>query len=548
MRKMQEDESFKSTHVDAGERLFRQRVDLRKHLGYAALEGLFQANERNFIVDRTVGRRRLSSRMLLSLALYLSRSIRATVNESRVGIVLTPGIGGTLANLAIVFAGKIPVNLNFTVPRDATESAMRRAGVKTVVTATPFREKCPTFPWPDNVLYIDQMLNSNKKAIFWEMVLNSFSSPEALAEKYGIPQEGDMEEAALLFTSGSSGEPKGVVLTHRNILANVAQIHSTGLIPRSEKMFGCLPLFHSFGFTATLWYPVIRGIPIVAVPSPLEVKKNAAVIREEGVTLFLGTPTFFRSYLKHTSPEDLKSLRYVVAGAEKTPDGLALAWEERFGSVYFEGYGLTETTPVVSVNLPPLQLGNVWVPRAKRGSVGMLFPGMVARVIDPDTGAVNPIDKQGVLQLKGPNVFPGYLDDPERTADVFDGEWFNTGDLATLDAEGFLYINGRLSRFSKIAGEMVPHGAVEEAIAEAFEFNLAEEMPFCVVAKPDEQKGERLVVLSVVDTLSQPIIQKRLHEMGFPNLWIPHEVRGVDAIPLLASGKIDWQAAKRLAL
>lgn len=179
--------------------------------------------------------------------------------------------------------------------------------------------------------------------------------------------------------------------------------------------------------------------------------------------------------------------------------------------------------------------------------MGLLFPGMVARIVDPESGEVNPIDKEGLLQLKGPNVFPGYLGDPERTAEVFDGAWFNTGDLGCLDAEGFLYINGRLSRFSKIAGEMVPHVAIEEAIADVFDLDLIEEMPFCIVAKPDEQKGERLVVLSTVDCLTRDAIQKRLHERGFPNLWIPHEVKRIETIPLLGSGKIDWQAAKQQA-
>jgi acyl-[acyl-carrier-protein]-phospholipid O-acyltransferase/long-chain-fatty-acid--[acyl-carrier-protein] ligase len=541
------DEPFIPRHVDAGERLFGQRLDLRKHLGYAALEGLFNAKKKAFLVDRSMERKQLSSRTLLSIALYVSKHLRKHVKEPRVGIVFTPGIGGAIANLAVVFADKVPVNLNFTAPRDSIQSAIARSGVKTVITAAAFREKFKDFPWPDDTLFLDKLLQGNKAALFWTHCLNKFSSVEALARSFGIPEEGDAQEAALLFTSGSAGEPKGVVLTHRNILANVAQIQSIGLIPRSEKMFACLPLFHSFGFTATLWYPLIQGVSLVAVPSPLEVKKNTTVIQEEGVTLFLGTPTFFRSYLKHSRPEDLKSLKYVVAGAEKTPAGLAEAWEERFSSGYLEGYGLTETTPVVSVNLPPMQLGNVWVQRAKRGSVGLLFPGMVARIVDPHSREVNPINKEGLLQLKGPNVFPGYLDDPRRTSEVFDGDWFNTGDLAWLDTEGFLYISGRLSRFSKIAGEMVPHAAIEEAIAEAFDLDLIEAMPFCVVAKPDTQKGERLVVLTTTDSLTPRAIQKRLHERGFPNLWIPHEVKRIDSMPLLASGKIDWQACKQLA-
>ncbi|GAB4275719.1 MAG: hypothetical protein Tsb0018_07030 [Opitutales bacterium] len=541
-------EIFSPTIFENGEHLFEQRVDLNRNLGYAVLEGLATAKQRELLVDRTLEKRRVfSSRKLLAAALIFSQYLRREVSESRVGIVLTPGIGATIANIATIFADKVPVNLNFTAPREATMTSIKKAGVKTVLSAGPFQERFPDFPWPDRTIHIDKVMKSISKGQFLSLMMRCmWASVERLAELYNIPQKGGHREAALLFTSGSSGEPKGVVLTHRNILANIAQIESIGLIPQETRIFGCLPLFHSFGFTVTLWYPMVQGVHLVTVPSPLEFKKNARVIREEDVTLFLGTPTFFRGYFKHADPKDLDSLKYVVAGAEKTPEGFHEKWMERFSSLYLEGYGLTETTPVVSVNLPPFQLGSVMVPRMRKGSVGLLFPGMAARTLHPETKEVNPLNKTGLLQLRGPNVFPGYLDSPELNAEVLKEGWFLTGDLGRLDDDGFLYIEGRLSRFSKIGGEMVPHGTIEQAIVAILGLEEEEGMPCMVTAQSSTTKGEELILLTACD-VDMEFLQGELKRCGFPNLWIPRKMKRVPEIPALASGKLDLQACQALA-
>jgi acyl-[acyl-carrier-protein]-phospholipid O-acyltransferase/long-chain-fatty-acid--[acyl-carrier-protein] ligase len=300
-----------------------------------------------------------------------------------------------------------------------------------------------------------------------------FCPAEFILRRGRVPREGGDREAGLLFTSGSSGEPKGVVLTHRNILGNCAQIDASGILPTGETLLANLPIFHSFGFTINLWYVLQRGLRVVTVPSPLDVHKCLDAIAAEKATVLLGTPTFFRPYLKRADPTQLASVKFVVAGAEKTPAGFHEEWEKHFGSQYCEGYGLTETSPVVAVNLPAQPGESAESVRAKKrlGSVGKLFPGSAARIVDPDTGVDKGLNDVGILYLKGVNIFPGYLDQPDATAAAFNTGWFITGDLAKLDEDGFLYIEGRLSRFSKIGGEMIPHGTVETAVAQALGLN-----------------------------------------------------------------------------
>jgi acyl-[acyl-carrier-protein]-phospholipid O-acyltransferase/long-chain-fatty-acid--[acyl-carrier-protein] ligase len=341
------------------------------------------------------------------------------------------------------------------------------------------------------------------------------------------------------------------VLTHRNILANCAQIDATGLLPVSEKVIANLPIFHSFGFTVTLWYPLLRGCSVVTLTSPLDVKKVAEAIKAESATILIGTPTFLKPYVKSIEAEQLASLKYVVAGAEKTPEGFTDAWEAHFGSLYLEGYGLTETSPVVSINTP-------WMPKgvnypggstegSRRGSVGRMMPGHAARILNPDTMEDIEVTAVGLLMLKGPNIFRGYLGEPERTAEVKQDEWFITGDLARFDEDGFLFIEGRLSRFSKIAGEMVPHGTVEEVLIEAYNLLDAEQPILVVAGRPDEAKGEALVILATMD-LELDDVREKLSAAGLTNLWIPKEIKRVEVIPTLATGKIDLRKVQDLAL
>lgn len=540
------------SQIDLDEAGFQQRAELKSHLAFESFVALARKPWRELVVDCTMQRRGMKSGFLLAISWILSGKMRQWTEKKRVGIVFPPGLGGYIANLAVTFAGKVPVNLNFTLGAASIESCIRRADLDCLLTTQRVREKITSFPWPETgIVDLVEAIKILPKPKTLAMLVAIYALPaKFLAKLLKVPSNGDRTEAGLLFTSGSSGEPKGVALTHRNILSNCAQIDFAGLLPASERVVASLPIFHSFGFTVTLWYPLLRGCPVVTLPSPLEVKKIAEAIQAESATVLIGTPTFLKPYLKRVAPEKLASLRYVIAGAEKTPEGFAEAWEERFGSPYFEGYGLTETSPVVSVNLPTKPIGVSYPGDSEDGnrrrSVGRLFPGLAARILDPDTRKDLPWDSTGLLALKGPNIFEGYLDDPERTAEVKEGDWFVTGDLARFDGDGFLYIEGRLSRFSKMGGEMVPHGTIEQALVEAFDL-LEEELPMLTVAaRPDEDKGEALVLLAAMDVEPEDVRDK-LAAKGFTNLWIPKEVRRVETIPTLATGKLDLRGIQELA-
>ncbi|MEA3186237.1 MAG: acyl-[acyl-carrier-protein]-phospholipid O-acyltransferase, partial [Chthoniobacter sp.] len=370
----------------------------------------------------------------------------------------------------------------------------------------------------------------------------------ALAHWIGILREGDQAEAVILFTSGSAGEPKGVVLSHRNLLGNVSQFSLMLSLTRRDTVLACLPFFHSFGSTVTLWYPLIEGVRMVTYPNPLEVGKNAELIERHQVTLMLSTPTFLRAYLRKAEPAQLASVQLVVTGAEKLPDELATAFEARFGKKVEQGYGLTETSPVVSVNLPEPQRSkpdDEVQPSSRLGTAGKLAPGVAAQIRDVESGERLALTETGMLWLRGPNIFSGYLDDPQRTAEVLVDGWFKTGDLARFDEDGFLHIEGRLSRFSKIGGEMVPHETVEVKIREVLQL-ASDERSIAITAIPDEAKGEALVLLASMD-IDVADLRTRLTAAGLPNLWIPRKLRRIEAIPALASGKLDLKACREAA-
>ena len=538
--------------LDLGERAFSERPILKRHLGRECVRTLTKHPWRGFIIDRTVGRDELSCGQLYAAAALLSRRIRATVPESRVGIVLPPGVGAFIANLAVMCAGKVPVNLNFTSARAALETSLRIGGIATIITADSLRGRIPHFPWPDRTVDLRaEMAAAGGKSAMLPWLVAAWVLPNQwCAEIVGLPRVGDRAEAGLLFTSGSSGEPKGVALSHRNILANCAQISSLSILPESCTLLGCLPVFHSFGFTVTLWYPMLRGCRVVTVPSPLETRKIIDAIREERATVMLGAPTFVRPILKKALSAELRSLDLVVTGAEKLPDDLYKAFQEQFHIEILQGYGLTETTPAANLNQPhpPVVLSTNEPQAGKRaGAVGRMMPGMTARIVDPDTWRELPWTETGLVLFRGANVFAGYLDDAEKTQAAFRDGWFVTGDLGRFDADGFLFIEGRLSRFSKIGGEMVPHGTVEQRIVETFGWEQPESPVVFVTGVPDPAKGEALVLLTTREVTAEQL-RSKLAEAGVPNLWIPKIIRRVEKIPMLGTGKTDLKQCRELAV
>jgi acyl-[acyl-carrier-protein]-phospholipid O-acyltransferase/long-chain-fatty-acid--[acyl-carrier-protein] ligase len=530
-----------------GELCYSRRPNLRGHLARACIRGLKRHPFRTAFDDGMDGSS-LSRSKLLGAATALSRYLRKTCQETRLGIVLPPGKGGVVANLAVVLAGKIPVNLNFTSPRDSIESAKQQGGLTTIISARQMAKRFEDFPWTPNVIYLDEVLPPMKKNILLWWILAIVLPSSMLAGLLTLPKVGDHAEALLLFTSGSSGKPKGVVLSHRNILGNVSQFAVFLDAQKDELLLASLPFFHSFGCTVTLWYPLIEGVRAVTYPNPLEAKKIAELVEKHSVTVMLATPTFLRAYLRKAEPEQLRSLRLLITGAEKLPDELAQAIEARFGKEVLQGYGLTETSPVVSVNLPelkPTQPGQSVQPSNRLGSTGKLMPGIAAEIRDPETDAKLSLHETGMLWVRGASIFEGYLNAPEQNADVLRDGWFKTGDIGRFDEDGFLYIEGRLSRFSKIGGEMVPHETIEQKIIVTLSMEQSERS-IAVMGVSDAAKGEALVLLSSL-ALDLPALRTALADSGVPNLWIPRIIRRVDAIPVLASGKLDLAGCKKLA-
>ncbi|MGI8603024.1 MAG: AMP-binding protein [Verrucomicrobiales bacterium] len=539
----------------ASEEAFSRRSTFNASLAYVVLRAIKKHGTEARVIDGTDDSS-LTYASVLAAAIALSQLVKQETQRARVGIVLPPGKAALIANLAVLLAGKVPVNLNFTAGKEAVESAMRQAELDRYLTVDLVVRKMQGFPWPPTkhlVLLERVMPQLKSKARLWGALARVLPT-SLLASMLKIPREGGDGEAALLFTSGSSGEPKGVVLSHRNLIANVTQFGARLSLGPHDRALGCLPLFHSFGCTVTMWYPLIEGFGLVTYPSPLEAPKLAALIEKYGITLLLSTPTFLRGYLRRVAREQLASLKLVVTGAEKLPASVAETFKETFGLEVMEGYGLTETSPAASLNLPakaPEDDVRPVMPSHRPGSVGQLLPGVAIRITDAATDRPLPIDKSGVIWLKGANIFRGYLKQPGKTAEVLQDGWFRTGDIGRMDSDGFLYIEGRLSRFSKIGGEMVPHETVEEHITKALRLEGEVERKIAVVGVPDPDKGEALVLLSTVagETIKQELIELRyaLLERGVPALWIPKKLMAVSEIPLLASGKLDIKKCEELA-
>ena len=355
------------------------------------------------------------------------------------------------------------------------------------------------------------------------------------------------ELATVIFSSGSTGDPKGVMLTHYNIGSNVEQLDQVFGFTRRDRLLGVLPFFHSFGFTGTLCAPAALGMGVVFYPNPLDAKSIGPLVSRYEITFLLATPTFLQLYLRGCSPEDFGSLRVVMTGAEKLPDRLAAAFEEEFGIRPLEGYGCTECAPAVAVNTYDFRSAGFRQVGAKRGKIGHPMPGVSVRIVDPESFAPLGIGQPGLLLVRGPNIMQGYLGQPEKTAEVLRDGWYVTGDIAASDEDGFLQITDRLSRFSKIGGEMVPHIKVEEKLHELAGMT---EQTFVVTGVPDEKKGERLVALhKLADRQLQRCLEK-LAQCDLPNLWKPRpdHFHHVDTLPFLGTGKLDLRKVREIAM
>jgi acyl-[acyl-carrier-protein]-phospholipid O-acyltransferase/long-chain-fatty-acid--[acyl-carrier-protein] ligase len=354
--------------------------------------------------------------------------------------------------------------------------------------------------------------------------------------------------ATIIFSSGSTGEPKGIPLTYRNVSSNCAAAADHLGLMRSDRLLGALPFFHSFGYTVILWLPLQVGASAVLFPDPRAAKEVGELCRTHRCTGLLSTATFLRFYLRRCEPDDLRTLRIIICGAEKLPPALAKEFEEKFGVLPTEGYGCTELSPVVAANVADVEINKIRQIRNKLGTVGHPIPGVALRVVDPDSSEPLPPGSEGMIQVKGPNLMPGYLNRPDLTAQVIRDGWYTTGDMGRIDEDGFLTITGRLSRFAKVGGEMVPLEKLEDDMHAVLGTN---DRILAVTSLPDERKGERLVVLHLPGfPMAKREMGQRLAERGLPNLWIPGErdYFEIKELPLLGTGKLDLRRVKDLAV
>ncbi len=494
--------------------------------------------------------RRLSRLGALAGAVVLARRLRARMAPGEnLGILLPPSIGAALTTVAASLSGRTAVPLNFTVGAAAFESAVRQAGLRTVVTSRAFLERVPLqLPAGVAVLCLEDLLGGVPRGERLGAALRALLLPTALLERAcgAVRRVRRDDVAVVIFSSGSTGEPKGVLLSHANVAANCEAVGQLIPLDRRDRLVGVLPLFHSFGNMA-LWYALHQGAGIVFHPSPLDAVAVGELVARHQATILLATPTFLQLYQRRCEPWQFGSLRIVLAGAEKLTEGLADAFADRFGLRPVQGYGCTECSPVVAVSTPGYRAPGFYQAGSRRGSVGRPVPGVFVRIVDPETRAELPAGVAGLVLVRGANVMQGYLGRPDLTAAALHDGCYVTGDIGRLDEEGFLYLTDRLSRFSKIGGEMVPHGTVEEHLQEV---SGRTERVFAVCGVPDPKKGERLAVLTTLRAEAVDEVLRSLAGRGLPPLFVPRrdQIIEVDAIPVLGTGKVDLRRVRELAL
>lgn len=543
-----------STHAlrravqELGEAAWRMRKPGRRPLHQAFIRAMRRHPFRFAMADAM--RPHVSSLQALIGSIALARALRPHwEGQPNVGLLLPPSVACALANIAAALCGKTSVNLNYTVGKAGLEAAVRLAGLRTIVTSRTFVEKAKLdLPEGPAVLYLEDIaraIGTGQKLI---AALLALLAPARLIERAcGQSRRVTMDDlATIIFSSGSTGEPKGVMLSHFSIDANAQGAAQVLHLYRHDRVLGILPLFHSFGYLV-FWLCTFNEVGIVFHPSPLDVAAIGDLVLRYRVTFLATTPTFLQLYQRRCTPEQFSSLRVVLTGAEKLPARLSESFEDRFGIRPIEGYGVTECAPVIAVNCPDYRAAGFFQPASRRGTVGQPLPGVSVHIVDPDSFEPLPSNTAGMLLVKGPNVMNGYLGREDLTAKAMRGDWYITGDLAILDDDGFLTITDRLSRFSKIGGEMVPHGRVEEALHQAAG---ADTQVFAVTGIPDERKGEQLAVLHTLDESRIPEILENVAESGLPNLFLPP--RGnfikVETLPVLGTGKMDLRGLKRIAM
>ncbi|RII25635.1 MAG: acyl-[ACP]--phospholipid O-acyltransferase [Geobacter sp.] len=521
---------------------FESRKPRRRSLAELFVESA-RGNWRSHAISDTGGKVLSYGEALTGAVLMAGKLDNLITGQEKVGLLLAPSAGGALANIAITMTGKVPVNLNYTASPEGIRSAVEQCGIRTIVTSRAFLEKLGSLPVLEGMVFLEEIMGGvtpHQKRIAW--LKARFLPRKALVSTEGFSAD---RVATIIFSSGSTGEPKGVMLSH-NIQSNLEALRMVFRVSPRDNICSALPFFHSLGFTGTLWLPLVSGFSAAYHPNPLDGETIARVVRERGSTLLIATPTFLLAYLRRAKKEDFATLRLVITGAEKLKTKVADSFQEKFGIRPMEGYGATELSPVITLSLPDVEIDGIRQKGVKEGSVGHPIPGVALRVVDPESGATLPPGEAGLVLVKGPNIMLGYLNRPDKTSEVIRDGWYVTGDIGIMDQDGFLRITDRLSRFSKIGGEMVPHGAVEDEL----HARLGQQQVVAVTSIPDEKRGERLVVLYTKGVTDSASLQTLMVESDLPNLWKPGKdsYLEVDALPILGTGKLDLKGVREIAL
>ncbi len=479
------------------------------------------------IIDRTTNKKVSFSKALIA-SLILTKKFKV-YKDGFIGVMIPTSAGSILSILGIIMAGKVPVMINYsTGAAENVEYAQEKCGFKTVITSRALLEKigCRLVP---GMVFIEDIM---------ERVTGKDKIRAALKSKLPVPllfrvvYRGELDDdVVILFTSGSEKDPKAVELTHRNIGSNIKDIFVVLDLRDEDIVLANLPLFHVFGHNVNFWLPLIRGLTAVSYANPLEYRKVVEVIKEEKVTIMVGTPVFFMGYLRQSQPGDFDSVRLAVAGADKTPDWLRKGYMEKHGITLYEGYGCTETSPVISLNMG---IDN------KPGSIGKPFPSVKVKIADINTGEELPVGKEGKILVKGELIMKGYFDDLEETSLRIKDGWYDTGDMGMFDEDGFLWHRGRLKRFVKIGGEMVSLVKVESVLTEL----LPTDIDCCVVEVPDFKKGAKIVATATKQIDEKAILKKMAEKL--PNIALPKEFMMIPDLPKMGSGKVDFRKATEI--
>ena len=495
---------------------------------------------------------------LLAGTLIMRKLLRQHVldtDEECVGVLLPPTVPAVIVNLALTLDRRAAVNLNYTATSEVLNACLKQCHIKHVITSRKAWEKFDLDLEAEIIYLEDFRENPDLKAGLFNKLSALFSAcvtPAGILERnLGLHEVKEEDLLTIIFTSGSTGVPKGVMLTHANIGSNIKAIDQIVKLGHEDVMIGILPFFHSFGFTATLWATMALDIKAAYHFSPLEGKQIGKLCQRHKGTILLATPTFLRGFLHRCSPEEFASVDVIVTGAEKLPKDLADAFEEKFNIQPVEGYGATELSPLVSVNVPPSRSADNSQIDLKEGTVGLPIPGVTTKITDLDTDEELGTNASGMLWIKGPNVMKGYYGRQDLTDEVILDGWYRTGDVAEIDDDGFIRITGRVSRFSKIGGEMVPHVRIEEMLNEIIESTDEDALMAAVTAVPDEKRGERLIIIHrPLQQTPNELREKLADEKGMPNIFIPSadSFYETEELPLLGTGKLDLKGIKDMAM